>query len=73
MFEALAVDNCSGWAAQAGAKHVYGIERSAIVDQAELIVKDNGYDDRVTIIKGAPVSPAGAALLGAFASSCSAR
>ena len=38
--------------AQAGAKHVYGIERSAIADQAELIVKDNGYDDRVTIIKG---------------------
>ncbi len=37
---------------QAGAKHVYGIERSAIADQAELIVKDNGYDDRVTIIKG---------------------
>ena len=40
-------------ALQAGAKHVYGIERSAIADQAELIVKDNGYDDRVTIIKGA--------------------
>ena len=39
-------------AVQAGAKHVYGIERSAIADQAELIVKDNGYDDRVTIIKG---------------------
>ena len=38
---------------QAGAKHVYGIERSAIADQAALIVKDNGYDDRVTIIKGA--------------------
>lgn len=37
---------------QAGAKHVYGIERSAIADQATLIVKDNGYSDRVTIIKG---------------------
>ena len=31
---------------------MYGIERSAIADQAELIVRDNGYDDRVTIIKG---------------------
>lgn len=31
---------------------MYGIERSAIADQATLIVKDNGYSDRVTIIKG---------------------
>jgi hypothetical protein len=37
---------------QAGAKHVYGIECSAIADQATQIVKDNGYEDRVTILKG---------------------
>jgi hypothetical protein len=37
---------------QAGAKHVYGIECSAIADQATQIVKDNGFDDRVTILKG---------------------
>ena len=42
----------TGHHVQAGAKHVYGIERSAIADQATLIVKDNGYSDRVTIIKG---------------------
>ncbi len=37
---------------QAGAKHVYGIECSTIADQATQIVRDNGYEDRVTIIKG---------------------
>lgn len=37
---------------QAGAKHVYGIECSAIAEQAMQIVKDNNYADKVTIIKG---------------------
>ena len=37
---------------QAGAKHVYGIERSAIAEQAQQIVLDNGYQDKVTIIRG---------------------
>ena len=37
---------------QAGAKHVYGLECSTIADQAKRIVADNGYSDRVTIIKG---------------------
>ena len=37
---------------QSGAKHVYGVECSAIADQAKRIVADNGYSDRVTIIKG---------------------
>mmetsp|Transcript_30846 Transcript_30846/g.68314 ORF Transcript_30846/g.68314 Transcript_30846/m.68314 type:complete len:345 (+) Transcript_30846:155-1189(+) len=37
---------------KAGAKHVYGIECSAIADQAQQIVKDNGYENKVTIIKG---------------------
>lgn len=37
---------------QAGAKHVYGIECSAIANQAKQIVQDNGYADKVTIIQG---------------------
>ena len=37
---------------QAGAKHVYGIERSAIAEQARQIVEDNSYQDRITIIQG---------------------
>lgn len=36
---------------QAGAKHVYGIDMSAIAEQAKTIVADNGYADRVTIIR----------------------
>ncbi|KXZ56601.1 hypothetical protein GPECTOR_1g540 [Gonium pectorale] len=40
------------FSAKAGAKHVYGIECSTIADQAKQIVKDNGFEDRVTIIKG---------------------
>ncbi|GLC35726.1 Protein arginine N-methyltransferase 1 [Pleodorina starrii] len=40
------------FSAKAGAKHVYGIECSTIAEQAKQIVKDNGYEDRVTIIKG---------------------
>ncbi len=37
---------------QAGAKHVYGIERSAIAEQARQIIEDNKYQDRITIIQG---------------------
>ncbi|CAL5229652.1 g13017 [Coccomyxa viridis] len=40
------------FAAKAGAKHVYGIERSAIAEQARQIVEDNRYQDRITIIQG---------------------
>jgi len=40
------------FAAKAGAKHVYGIDMSAIAESAQQIVKDNGYEDRVTIIRG---------------------
>lgn len=40
------------FAAKAGARHVYGIECSAIADKAAQIVIDNGYQDKVTIIKG---------------------
>jgi hypothetical protein len=37
---------------QAGAKAVYGIECSNIADKATQIVKTNGWDHVVTIIKG---------------------
>ena len=40
------------FAAKAGATHVYGIDMSAIAESAKQIVKDNGYEDRVTIIRG---------------------
>lgn len=40
------------FAAKAGAKHVYGIDMSAIAESARQIVLDNGYEDKVTIIKG---------------------
>lgn len=40
------------FAAQAGAKHVYGVDCSSIVDQARQIVDLNGFSDKITIIKG---------------------
>lgn len=40
------------FAARAGAKHVYGIDASAIAEQAQKIVADNGFADRVTILRG---------------------
>ncbi|KAK8817411.1 protein arginine N-methyltransferase [Blastocystis sp. ATCC 50177/Nand II] len=40
------------FAAQAGAKHVYGIECSAIANQAVEIIKENHLEDVITIIKG---------------------
>ena len=40
------------FAARAGAKHVYGIECSAIAEQAAAIVRANGFQDRVTILRG---------------------
>lgn len=42
----------SMFAAKAGAAHVYAIECSSIADQAKQIVKDNGFDDVVTIVHG---------------------
>jgi protein arginine N-methyltransferase 1 len=40
------------FAAQAGAKHVYGIDNAEIADFARAIVEKNGFADRITIIKG---------------------
>lgn len=40
------------FASKAGAAHVYGVDMSAIAEYAEKIVKDNGYSEKVTIIRG---------------------
>lgn len=40
------------FAVKAGAKHVYGIDCSSIIDQARQIVKDNNMDHAITLIKG---------------------
>jgi len=42
----------SMFAAQAGAKHVYAVDCSSIIDQARAIIKLNNFDDRITLIKG---------------------
>merc|ERR1719479_882364 len=42
----------SMFAADAGAKHVYGVDCADIANSAKTIVKENGFDDRITIIKG---------------------
>lgn len=42
----------SMFAKKAGAKHVYGIDMSSIIDHAKTIVKDNGLEDSITLIKG---------------------
>ena len=40
------------FAAKAGAKKVIGIDSSNIIDQANIIVKDNGYEDIIDLVKG---------------------
>ena len=42
----------SMFAAQAGAKHVYGIDCSSIIHQARQIIEKNGFKDKITLIKG---------------------
>ena len=42
----------SMFAAKAGAKQVYGVDMSGIVEQARNIVEKNGFKDKVTIIRG---------------------
>lgn len=42
----------SMFAAKAGAARVIGIECSGIVNLAERVIKDNGFADRITIVKG---------------------
>ncbi|KAI8924255.1 S-adenosyl-L-methionine-dependent methyltransferase [Entophlyctis helioformis] len=40
------------FAAKAGAKLVIGVDMSNIIDHAKVIVKDNGLDDKIVLIKG---------------------
>lgn len=40
------------FAAKTGAKHVYGIDMADIAYKAQQIVKDNGFEGKITIIKG---------------------
>mmetsp|Transcript_9434 Transcript_9434/g.13569 ORF Transcript_9434/g.13569 Transcript_9434/m.13569 type:complete len:209 (-) Transcript_9434:388-1014(-) len=40
------------FAAQAGAKRVFGIDCSSIIDQAKVIVQKNGFASQIELIKG---------------------
>jgi protein arginine N-methyltransferase 1 len=42
----------SMFAAKAGAKMVIGVDMSNIIDHARIIVKDNGLQDIITLVKG---------------------
>lgn len=42
----------SMFAAQAGAKHVYAVDCSSIIDQARAIIKLNNFENKVTLIQG---------------------
>jgi len=42
----------SMFAAKAGAKAVYGVDMSGIVEQARIIVEKNGFEDKVKLIRG---------------------
>src|SRR5260370_26996707 len=39
------------WAAQAGARKVYAIEETDVADVAEAVIKDNGFEDIITVLK----------------------
>ena len=40
------------FAAKAGAKLVIGVDMSNIIDQAKVIVKDNGFEGNIVLLKG---------------------
>jgi type I protein arginine methyltransferase len=42
----------SFFAAKAGARHVYGVDCADIINYATEIVKQNGFSDKITLIKG---------------------
>merc|ERR1711883_20564 len=42
----------SMFAAKSGAKHVYGIDCSDIIEQAKEIVATNGFSEQITLIQG---------------------
>jgi precorrin-6B methylase 2 len=39
------------WAAQAGAKRVYAIEETDVAEVAEAVIKDNGFQNVITVLK----------------------
>lgn len=39
------------WAAQAGAKRVYAIEETDVADVAEEVIRDNGFQEVITVLK----------------------
>lgn len=40
------------FAAQAGAKHVYAVENANIAYHAMKIIEDNGFKNKITVLKG---------------------
>jgi len=42
----------SMFAAQAGAKHVIGVDMSSIIESAREIVRANGFADKITLVRG---------------------
>ncbi|MBA3674351.1 MAG: 50S ribosomal protein L11 methyltransferase [Chitinophagaceae bacterium] len=42
----------AAFAAKAGAKHVYAIEKSEFIEVAKTVFKQNGLEDKITLIKG---------------------
>ena len=40
------------FAVKAGAKHVYGVDMSTIIEKAREIVKINGMEDKITLLQG---------------------
>ncbi|OLY85263.1 Protein arginine N-methyltransferase 1 [Smittium mucronatum] len=42
----------SMFAAKAGAKHVMGVDMSNIIDKAQLIIEENGFAGKITLLKG---------------------
>ena len=40
------------FAARAGAKHVYAIDNAEIAEYARHIIKENKFEDKITVIKG---------------------
>jgi hypothetical protein len=39
------------WAAQAGARKVFAIEETDVADVAEAVIRDNGFQDTITVLK----------------------
>ena len=42
----------SMFAVKAGAKHVYSVDMSSIIDKAKEIVELNGFSDKITLLQG---------------------